>query len=98
MVVMQICRLRGLEWGNGMYAINSEEQLVSVKFGTTVTIHDIARYANALVADPRFDPTFSEIVDLSAVEEFQIKADEAMALADNIDPFSLEARRAFVAR
>jgi hypothetical protein len=88
--------VRGVGW-DCMYKVIPEEQLVSVKFGSRVTIHDIARYANELAADPRFDANFSEIIDLSGVEEFQIRSEEAMALADKIDPFSLQARRAFVA-
>jgi hypothetical protein len=37
-------------------------------------------------------------VDLSQVEEIDLQADEFIRLADQIDPFSTDARRAFVAR
>lgn len=83
---------------SGNYEISVLEKLVSVKFGSRVTIQDIDNYAKALRADPRFAPNFSEIIDLSEVEEFQSEAKEAMALADQIDPFCLSARRAFVAQ
>jgi hypothetical protein len=81
-----------------IYAIKPEQALVEVKFKDRVTIDDIAAYAAALRADARFDPGFSEIVDLTDVEQFQIEAKDAMALADRIDPFAPNARRAFVAR
>lgn len=81
-----------------MYEVVAEEQLVTVKFGARVSIREIAAYAEALRADPRFEPGFSELIDLTEVEEFQIDAEEAMALADRIDPFSIRARRAFVVR
>jgi hypothetical protein len=45
---------------------------------------------------PGFKDNWSEIVDLSSVEDFQITPDETIALADTIDPFSLSSRRAFI--
>jgi 3'-phosphoadenosine 5'-phosphosulfate sulfotransferase (PAPS reductase)/FAD synthetase len=81
-----------------MYELIPQERLVTVKFGKLVTMREIESYVTGLRADPRFDPSLSEIVDFSEVEEFRIEAKEAMALADRIDPFSLSAKRAFVAR
>jgi hypothetical protein len=80
------------------YTVNPQQRLVSVKFGRRASIVDIQSYANALRVDPLFDPTFSEITDLSEVEQLEIDAERALALADQIDPFSLGAKRAFVAR
>ncbi len=45
-----------------------------------------------------FNPTYAEIVDLTEVEELDLKAQEFLKLADEIDPFSLHAKRAFVIR
>ena len=70
----------------------------TVKFGKKLTVGDIERYAALLRANPLFRPGFSEIVDLSEVEEFDPEADEFLKLADKIDPFSIDAKRAFVAR
>jgi hypothetical protein len=81
-----------------VYVVTPEERLVSVKFGNSVCIRDIESYATALRADPLFEPGFSEIIDLSDVEELELEAEHALALADNVDPFSIGARRAFVAR
>lgn len=81
-----------------MYEVFSEERLVSVKFDKALSLSDIENYAEALRMDPLFDPRFSEIVDLTGVEEIRIEASHAMELADKIDPFSLSAKRAFVVR
>jgi len=80
------------------FVLDAEKRLVSVKFRRKVTIQDIEEYAAALRANPLFKPNFSEIVDMSEVEELDLKAEEFIRLADEIDPFSVEARRAFVVR
>jgi hypothetical protein len=61
-------------------------------------MRDIERYAILLKADPKFRPDFSEIVDLTAVTEVDIEGDGFIKLADQVDPFAPEARRAFVAQ
>jgi hypothetical protein len=78
------------------YQVDSKKKLVSVKFLRKVTASDIENYARALRMDPRFHPDFSEIADLREVEELDLSPDEFIRLADSIDPFSLEAKRAFV--
>ena len=80
------------------YVLDAKKQLVVVKFRETITVRDIESYAAALRAHPQFKPDFSEIADLSAVKELDLQADEFIRLADEIDPFSPQARRAFVAR
>jgi len=80
------------------YVLDAERRLVSVKFGKKVTAGDIEKYAASLRANPGFEPDFSEIVDLSEVEEIDLQAEEFIRLADEVDPFSVEAKRAFVAR
>ncbi len=78
--------------------LNTEKKLVVVKFGKTLTAGDIERYAKLLQSNPSFQPNYSEIVDLTQVEELDLQADEFLRLADEIDPFSPEANRAFVVR
>jgi len=51
-----------------------------------------------LKADPKFRAAFAEIVDLTEVEQIDLQADDFMKLADHVDPFAPDARRAFVAR
>jgi len=80
------------------YVLDPEKRVVWVRFRKKVTVRDIERYAASLRANPLFDPDFSEIADMSEVEELDLKADDFIRLADEIDPFSVQARRAFVAR
>jgi len=79
-------------------AIDTDKQLIVVRFAKKVTAGDIARYVGRLLADPSFRPGFSEIVDLTEVEELDLQADEYLKLADEVDPFSENAKRAFVVK
>jgi len=78
------------------FRIDPERRLVVVVVGEMLTVDKLKNYATALRADPSFDPDFSELVDLRGVEEITITPENAMALADEIDPFSTGAKRAFV--
>ena len=78
------------------YFIDLENGFVLVKFSGTVTFADIEDYAGHLRSDPRFRRSLSEIVDLRDVEEVELSPTQAMKLADTVDPFSPESRRAFV--
>ena len=78
------------------FIVYSQDRLVIVTFAKKVTAADIANYAARLREHPSFRPEFSEIADLSAVEELDLQADEFLRLADAVDPFAYEARRAFV--
>ena len=80
------------------FSIDKDRRLVVVKFEGDVTVQEIAKYVESLVAHPDFDPTFSEITDLRGVQSFDLQANDFLTLADQIDPFSLTAKRAFVVR
>jgi hypothetical protein len=80
------------------YSIDLQRRFVLVKFTGKMTFHDIEGYALDLRADPRFSPSFSEIIDLRDVERVELSSRQAMNLADRVDPFSLGSRRAFVAQ
>ena len=80
------------------HVVDSAGKVVRVKFGKKLTFHDIERYSKLLLANPAFQPTYSEIVDLREVEEVELQSDEFLRLADEIDPFSPSAKRAFVVR
>ncbi len=80
------------------YNVDVARRLVVVKFGNELTVQDIQRYATLLQSNPSFRPDYSEIVDLTRVQKLNLQADEFLRLADEIDPFSPEAKRAFVAR
>ena len=84
--------------GSFRYTVDAEKKLVVVTFAKELTVQDIERYADLLQTDPSSRPTYSEIVDLKQVEELDLQADEFLALADKIDPFSYEAKHVFVVR
>jgi len=86
----------GIQRGVAKFSLDSQRELVVVRFGKTVTAGDIERYAARLRESPSFRPYFSEIADLRDVEELDLKADEFIRLADKVDPFSYESKRAFV--
>ncbi|HTS07614.1 MAG TPA: hypothetical protein VMP68_18700 [Candidatus Eisenbacteria bacterium] len=78
------------------FTLDVQKRLVTVRFTGPVTFDDIARYAKSLLAHQDFQPTFSEIADLREVSELNLQANEFLKLADKIDPFWPEAKRAFV--
>jgi hypothetical protein len=80
------------------FSIDKDRGLVVVRFEGNVSVQEIARYVECLVAHPDFDPSFSEITDIRAVQYFDLQANDFLTLADQIDPFSLTAKRAFVAK
>lgn len=80
------------------FSIDIDRRLVTVKFGPKATIQTIEDYARRLRAHPHFESSFSEITDLREVEDLDLQADDFLKLADHVDPFSFEAKRAFVVR
>ena len=84
--------------GVAKFCVDAEQRLVVVRFAKTVTARDIEQYAAQLRAHPAFRSDFSEIADITAVDKLELRAEEFLQLADEVDPFSREAKRAFVAR
>jgi len=80
------------------FMVDPERRTVVVHFEKNVTASDIRRYAERLQMHPAFDPRFSEIVDLQQVEDLDLQAPDFLKLADEVDPFSPDAWRAFVVR
>jgi hypothetical protein len=80
------------------HTVDAGKRLVFVKFGKTLMFADVERYIELLKANPVFEPNFSEIVDLSDVVELDMRAEDFLKVADEIDPFVSTARRAFIAR
>jgi hypothetical protein len=81
-----------------VYSIDTADRVVTARGSGKLTFTAISSYAASLRADPRFSPTFSEIVDLRSVESVLLNARELMTLADSVDPFSANSKRAFVVR
>lgn len=69
-----------------------------ITLGSRVTVNELEEYARFLQQDPAFQPTFSEIADMRSIQEVDLQADDMMRMADEIDPFSYEAKRAFVVK
>ena len=93
--------LKSGKWFSGKafrFQVDAERQLVTVRFGNRVTAEEIGEYAQRLIDNPLFQPTFSEISDLREAEDIDLQADDFLKLADQVDPFSPKAKRAFVAR
>ena len=84
------------ETGVTRFSVDSEKKLVVVRFAKAVKARDIEQYAARLRAHSSFQPLFSEITDLRDVEKLDLQAEEFIRLADQVDPFSHEAKRAFV--
>jgi hypothetical protein len=80
------------------FSIDIDRRLVTVTFGPKATIQTIEDYALRLRAHPNFESSFSEITDLREVEDLDLQAEDFLKLADHVDPFSVEAKRAFVVR
>jgi hypothetical protein len=78
------------------FSVDVERRIVLAQFGKTVTLTDIRRYTEQLRAHPKFDASFSEIIDLREVEDLALKAADFLKLADEIDCFEPGAWRAFV--
>jgi hypothetical protein len=80
------------------YLIETRAGLVSVRFTGHLTFRDILDYAASLRADPRFVAAYAELVDLRFVESVSLSSREIMILADQVDPFSAQSRRAFLVK
>ena len=78
------------------FHVDVERRLVMVKFGARVAADEIAGYVKELRSHPAFQPDFSEIVDLRETIELDLQAKDFLRLADKVDPFSPQAKRAFI--
>jgi len=78
------------------YTIEVDNRLVRTRFGKVITANAICELSRLMRADLQFSPSFSEIIDFTNVEKVEISGDHMMQLSESADPFSPEARRAFV--
>jgi hypothetical protein len=77
------------------YELDVENRIVRTSFTGVVTENEAAEHAIHLRAEPAFQPNFSELADLSKAVEVRLGYPEFQHL-EFIDPFSREAKRAFV--
>lgn len=78
------------------YSIDPANRLVHVRFFGKLVASVLAHYVDHLKKDPEFNSHFSEIADLTAIEQIEMTPAEAIALADAMDPFDPNSWRAFV--
>ena len=79
------------------WIVDSKNRIVIAKFGGRLTIAEAEHYADDLRNNTAFDPSFSELADMTEVEDPQINYASAAQFARERDPFSHESKRAVVA-
>ena len=77
------------------YLIDVANGIVYSKGWRVLTDEQIAAHATTLVADPRFDPGFRQIVDFRELTEIKVSGAGVRDVA-RMNPFRRDARRAFV--
>jgi hypothetical protein len=75
--------------------IDKEYRLVMSTASGIFTLADGLAHQGTLLQDPDFDPTFSQLMDLTNVAKLQIGIDEVRRLAQR-SIFSCDARRAIL--
>jgi hypothetical protein len=79
----------------GCYKIDKERRLVMSTGYGVVTNADLLDHQNKLIADPDFDPTYSQLADFAHVTKVEVTAADIHRMAER-DVFAPDARRAFV--
>jgi len=79
----------------GSYLIDAAAGIVYTRGWSVLTDEEIAAHAEALGADPRFDPGFRQIVDFRELTEIRVSGAGVREVARH-NPFRRDARRAFV--
>jgi hypothetical protein len=78
------------------YEIDKEERMVVVTATGVCTLADVLRFREHLQADSNFDPSFSQLVDATAMTRAEVSPEQVRFLAEQ-SPFFGTARRALVA-
>ena len=76
------------------YVIDKKNRVVIVTATGVMTAHDVLEFCRQVANDPEFDPSFSQLGDVSGAE-VDLSADEVRLFAQS-SPFALDSRRAFV--
>jgi hypothetical protein len=78
------------------YRIDGARRIVVCRAWGVVTATEARNHYQRILADPAFDHTFSELIDLREVTDFQIEVDTLRLIAEQ-RVFALGARRAVIA-
>jgi hypothetical protein len=79
------------------WIVDPKNRIVLAKFGSRLTMADAEQYAADLRNNPAFDPSFSELSDLTEVVDAEIDYASAARFARESDPFSHQSKRAIIA-
>jgi hypothetical protein len=74
-----------------------DQRLVYSEFYDEVTDGEILQHGRAIKSDPRFDPSFSEIVDFTRVTEVNVSENTLKQLASAKSVFSPDSKHAVIA-
>lgn len=77
------------------YSIDQERRIVYSSAWDVLTYEDCLGHQQALLADPRFDPTFSQLIDFTAVTHTTLTTAQIRGLAV-ASIFAADARRVMV--
>lgn len=77
------------------YKIDKERRRVLTTGSGVVTMADAMSHQTKLLNDPDFDPSFSQLMDLTQVESFQVTISDVRKLAQP-KVFSPDSRRAIL--
>ena len=77
------------------HVIEVANRLVYTTITGVVTFDEVLQQIAALRADPKFNPDFFEIVDLSGTTDVRLGYDEFKRI-EKLDPFSPKSKRAIV--
>lgn len=76
------------------YDIDSERRFIQTRFFGVITLEDAESFYRASKADPRFDPMFAELIDLTDADSTQFPTGKIRERADAAP--KITARRAIV--
>jgi len=77
------------------YTIDKDRRLVMSTAKGAFTMADALTHGKALLQDPDFDPSFSQLFDLTQITEWKVEPDEVRRFAQ-YTVFSAHSRRAFL--
>lgn len=77
------------------YKIDRERKLVMSYATDVLDVDAVLRHRSELLADPEFEPSFSQFLDLTQVTRFDVTAADLRQLVPH-DLFSPKSRRAFL--
>ena len=77
------------------YKIDKERRLVMSTYSGVLTIEDALGHQKKLLKDPDFDPSFSQLFDVTRVTDMRLTAEDVRTLAQRT-VFSPDSRRAIL--